>query len=166
LKPEIGAKRARAAQTDDVAIGRGLGDPVDRDHSAGARTIFDHHRLAEQFLDASLNDASHRIRAASRRKADDETDRPVRIGIRCPASQAYEQTSRERRSDDPVDAQHHASTHDSWYIACPTNYQRPQQWRAVLLLIGHVGDKEINQASSCPKSLGHLTVFNELGNKV
>ena len=79
---EIGAECARPAEPDGVAVGRGLGDRIDPDHGAGTRLVLDHDRLSQLLLQALLDDARHRIRAAARREADDEADRLVGEGSR------------------------------------------------------------------------------------
>jgi len=57
-------------------------DLSDGDHGAGARLVLDHHRLAELALEAGMDDARHGVRAAARREADDQADRPIRKGAR------------------------------------------------------------------------------------
>jgi len=77
---EIGAECARTAEPDRVAVGCGLRDRVDPDHGARAGLVLDHDRLPQLLLQAELDSARHRIRAAAGRKADDETNRLVGIG--------------------------------------------------------------------------------------
>ena len=129
----MAAERRRPADTDDVAVGRRLGDRIDGEQAAGARTVLDDQRLAEQLFDARLHEARHRVRASTRRKTDQDADRLVRPGGRSPAGECCAQTCDECGSDGANDARHRVSTHGSCCNDLPAIIVNEG---AILLLLG------------------------------
>ena len=72
-------ERAHVGQHEGVAVGRGLGDVVDRDVAAGAGAVLDHDLLAELLAERPLHDARGRVGAAARLEADHDGDRLVGV---------------------------------------------------------------------------------------
>ena len=64
-----------------VAVGFGFRDQVGGDDAGGPGLVFHDHRLAEPFLQLLRDDAPEHVGEAAGREADDDADRPVRVGI-------------------------------------------------------------------------------------
>ncbi len=73
---------ARGHDADRVAVGRGARDDIIAEDAAGARLIFDHHRLAELGLHRIRQDAGDDVGAAAGPERDDEMDRSLRKILR------------------------------------------------------------------------------------
>src|SRR5206468_3276804 len=89
----IHGERADVGEHQRVAVGRGLGDVIDRDIAARARAVLDYHLLAEQLTERRRDDARRRVGAAAGLEAHD---------AQAEASYSLAETSRMMRFATPM----------------------------------------------------------------
>ena len=77
VEADVGRKRSGGADTERVAVGRGLGHQGQADVAAGARPVVDDDLLAQAFIEARHQHADHGVGASAWRKGDDHADRLV-----------------------------------------------------------------------------------------
>ena len=90
LREQVGIddQRRVAAHHQRIAVGRRLGDALDRDVAAGAGDVLDHHRLAPGLGELVAEQPRGDVRRHAGRKADDDLDRLLGVGGLAHASPA------------------------------------------------------------------------------